>query len=121
MKKISSRSVEVAERIRDRVPFQTYGSVCGTTETWHGSGRLSGADQEAWHRDVNTITYVVYSYVTPIAWHSSVHGWHRVSQKFSVTTSHHQGRLYLIDTCICHADHPSTECPEHPTCQGVHA
>ena len=33
--------------------------------------------------------YVVYSYGTPIAWHTS-EGWYVVEQKFSVTTSKHQ-------------------------------
>lgn len=33
--------------------------------------------------------YVVYSYGTPIAWHT-LDGWYTVEQKFSVTTSKHQ-------------------------------
>jgi hypothetical protein len=33
--------------------------------------------------------YVVYSYDTPIAWHTDAEGWYVVSQKFSVTTSKH--------------------------------
>lgn len=33
--------------------------------------------------------YVVYSYGTPIAWHT-LDGWYIVAQKFSVTTSKHQ-------------------------------
>ena len=33
--------------------------------------------------------YVVYSYGTPIAWHTA-EGWYVVEQKFSVTTSKHQ-------------------------------
>jgi hypothetical protein len=35
------------------------------------------------------VDYVVYSYGTPIAWHTS-EGWYVVAQKFSVTTSKHQ-------------------------------
>ena len=34
--------------------------------------------------------YAVYSYDTPIAWHTSAQGWYVVAQKFSVTTSKHQ-------------------------------
>ena len=34
--------------------------------------------------------YVVYSYGTPIAWHTDARGWYVVAQKFSVTTSKHQ-------------------------------
>ena len=33
--------------------------------------------------------YVVYSYGTPIAWHTLNFGWYVVEQKFSVTTSKH--------------------------------
>lgn len=33
--------------------------------------------------------YIVYSYGTPIAWHS-IEGWYVVEQKFSQTTSKHQ-------------------------------
>ena len=25
-----------------------------------------------------------------------------------------------LEACICHAPHPSCECPVHPTCQGEH-
>jgi len=35
------------------------------------------------------VDYVVYSYGTPIAWHT-MDGWYVVEQKFSVTTSKHQ-------------------------------
>jgi hypothetical protein len=34
--------------------------------------------------------YVIYSYGTPIAWHTEGNGWYVVEQKFSVTTSKHQ-------------------------------
>ena len=36
------------------------------------------------------IAYVVFSYGTPIAWHTDARGWYVVAQKFSVTTSKHQ-------------------------------
>lgn len=95
---ISSRSILVAENIRDRVTFRTYGALCATVTnglTAWDSGRLAGTDLERFMVDRPTIDYVVYSYATPIAWHAA-DGWHRVAQKFSMTTSHHQGRLYLI-------------------------
>ena len=53
-----------------------------------GSGRLAGQDLERLHADVNGATYFVYSYETPIAWHTP-EGWYVVSQKFSTTTSKH--------------------------------
>lgn len=99
MPKINSRSREVAERIRDRVPFETYGALKATEETrvtaWD-SGRLTGPDLDRFNLDLDSIRYVVWSYATPIAWWSETNGWHRVAQKFSMTTSHHQGKLYLM-------------------------
>ena len=55
------------------------------------SGRLDpeGRAVMAKCMDVNRGLFVVYSYGTPIAWHSS-EGWYVVSQKFSQTTSKHQ-------------------------------
>jgi hypothetical protein len=54
-----------------------------------GFGRLN-ADDFAQFKQVETgVDYLVMSYDTPIAWHST-EGWYVVSQKFSVTTSKHQ-------------------------------
>jgi hypothetical protein len=53
------------------------------------SGRLSGAEAEKYNKERDFIHYVVYSYSTPIAWHS-IGGWYVVEQKFSQTTSKHQ-------------------------------
>lgn len=97
-KKLNSRSREVAEAIAARMPFETYGALRGESvnglSVWD-AGRLSGPDLDAFRSDPQAITYVVYSYATPIAWYSH-NAWHRVAQKFSMTTSHHQGKLYLI-------------------------
>ena len=54
-----------------------------------GGGQLMGKDLATFEADVNGADYIVYSYDTPIAWHSS-NGWYVVAQKFSVTTSKHQ-------------------------------
>ena len=43
--------------------------------------------------------YVVYSYGTPIAWHT-IDGWYVVEQKFSVTTSKHQN---YVRRAVAHA------------------
>ena len=40
--------------------------------------------------------YVVTSYQTPIAWYTDRHGWYKVRQKFSQTTSRQQGLLYMV-------------------------
>lgn len=61
------------------------------------AGRLQGADLEAFNRDNGSITYVVWSYATPIAWVTDDSRVHKVAQRFSVTTSKHQGKLYLLE------------------------
>lgn len=55
------------------------------------SGRLDPEEQAALAKYAGGIggLYVVYSYGTPIAWHS-LEGWYIVSQKFSQTTSKYQ-------------------------------
>lgn len=95
--RISSRSPLVAEYIAERTTFSTHGALRATTDPTWGGGSLRGADEDRW---VETggyrAEYVVLSYDTPIAWWSEMYGWHVVSQKFSVTTSRHQSRLYKI-------------------------
>lgn len=98
--RLSSKSIAVAEHIRDRVPFTTHGAMQAEAvdglSVWN-SGQLSGVDLDRFRQEASLIDYVVYSYATPIAWHTSQDvGWYRVKSKFSVTTSRHQGRLYLI-------------------------
>lgn len=39
------------------------------------------------------VDYVVYSYATPMAWHSQTDGWVMPDAKYSVTTSKFQGTL----------------------------
>lgn len=60
------------------------------------AGELSGSDLAAFQTDASAIRYVVRSYDTPIAWKTLSGRWHIVRQRFSVTTSKHQGRLYMI-------------------------
>jgi hypothetical protein len=55
-----------------------------------GAGRLGGKELATFEADVNAVTYIVYSYGTPIAWHTLNFGWYVVDQKFSTTTSKHQ-------------------------------
>jgi len=51
-------------------------------------GRLDAQEFAQIKQDETRIDYAVYSYGTPIAWHTA-EGWYVVSQKFSVTTSKH--------------------------------
>ena len=53
-----------------------------------GTGRLDNEETTRFNQDMNRATYWVYSYSTPIAWHTP-EGWYVVSQKFSTTTSKH--------------------------------
>lgn len=53
-----------------------------------GAGQLKGKELATFDADVNGADYIVYSYSTPIAWHTA-EGWYVVEQKFSVTTSKH--------------------------------
>lgn len=98
MIKLTTRGPKAAQAIADRVPFKTSGALRAVTRGDDGfwnTGRLSEAEYDLYHTTVDTMDYVVFSYNTPIAWHSAA-GWHKVDQKFSPTTSHHQGHLYLI-------------------------
>jgi hypothetical protein len=58
----------------------------GLSGAW---GRLDSQEFAQLKADETRIDYAVYSYGTPIAWHTS-DGWYTVEQKFSVTTSKHQ-------------------------------
>lgn len=55
-----------------------------------GNGRLNAEETARYNQDLNTVSFWVYSYSTPIAWYSYATGWYVVEQKFSVTTSKHQ-------------------------------
>jgi hypothetical protein len=46
------------------------------------------------------IDYVIYSYVTPIAWHVSGAGWFRTAAGHSNTTKRHMGQLCGIPWAI---------------------
>jgi hypothetical protein len=95
--------------IRDRVPFETWGSFRATAHDGgyvYTSDYLRGYDLAMWERDRTHIRYIVWSYSTPIAWWVTdtddknmprVGHWHVVRQTFSPTTStRHQSKLYLI-------------------------
>lgn len=103
MLRLTTRSIRTAEAIRDREDFRTSGSLMGEETGSMGrwsSGRLSGPDLAVFDEQCPDIDYVVFSYSTPIAWHwttpDGTEGWHVVDQKFSSTTTKHQGNLYLI-------------------------
>lgn len=70
-------------------------ALTGSFKNYVGdTGRLGGGHCEQLAEAVNTHggAYIVYSYGTPIAWHTP-QGWYIVAQKFSVTTSKHQNAV----------------------------
>jgi hypothetical protein len=98
MTKLSTGGRETAEAIRDHREFSTHGALSAIAGSWQGSGRLTGEDLARWYSDYGTsgLIYAVYSYATPIAWVRADGQVYRVKAKFSVTTSKHQGTLYLL-------------------------
>jgi hypothetical protein len=66
-----------------------------------GNGRLDEQETARYNQDLNSVTYWVYSYSTPIAWYTPS-GWYVVEQKFSVTTSKHQNyvRRAIANTLV---------------------
>lgn len=105
MTRLNTRGVDTAEAIANRTPFTTSGSLqgraVGSCGAWYSdSGQLSGVDLAQFRNDVAGIRYVVVSYSTPIAWWVATGAdtgrWYRVGERFSITTSRHQGNLYMI-------------------------
>lgn len=81
--------------IDTRQPFRTGGALRGddrsTCTSSVQSGRLDGDDYIRFIQDSPEITYWVTSYNTPIYWVTTDGTAYRVKQKFSATTSKHQG------------------------------
>lgn len=108
--------IQFLKAMRDRESFKTHGSLRGEAfpnGTNHVfSGMLDHSERMVLKADEKAgIDYVVYSYSTPIAWHVMGSGkcWHEVDQKFSVTTSKHQGRIFpgtsMMSDDILHGTH----------------
>jgi hypothetical protein len=101
---------QFSQPLKDLEPFTTHGALYGRPGNAYGIavGRLDSK----YHESVKHADYVVYSYATPIAWHlpagspteaypdgvwyaMNPHGeWITPEDKYSVTTSKHQGRIY---------------------------
>ena len=100
IQKLTTRGHAVAEAIRDRREFDTHGALRARSGIGRlkalGSGYLRGEDLDAYNAvEYEEFAYVVWSYSTPIAWCTGDGGWCFALTKFSVTTSRHQGTLYL--------------------------
>jgi hypothetical protein len=90
MKQLNQR--DAIHYISTRDEFKA-SALSGTFKDYTPSeGRLNREEYEILEAAMNEskIAFVVFSYGTPIAWHTDAEGWYVVSQKFSVTTSKHQ-------------------------------
>lgn len=90
--KLTTRSswIEYSFVMRGRQPFRTYGALRSTRE--RGTVGVLPEPYRTEFLDCPSIDYVVYSYNTPIAWHSAS-GWIVPDVKYSVTTSRHQSKI----------------------------
>ena len=95
MQKLSSRSLAVRKAIENRKSFDTYGALraryYGPGSCTASAGLLRGPDNDTFWDRKHEITYVAFSYNTPIFWWYEDGTSHRIAQKFSVTTSRHKG------------------------------
>jgi hypothetical protein len=76
--------------LRKREDFRAGGAMRGEN-TPHGAGTLGDLPAQ-WHDSARSADYVVYSYVTPIAWHAGG-AWVMPEVSYSVTTTRQQGRI----------------------------
>ena len=89
--------------LSEHLPFSTSGALRGNTvHSPNGiapfRGQLNDEEFAVLWKDAAEfdLAYVVYSYQTPIAWVRKDGSVYRVQQRFSTTTSRHQGVLYLL-------------------------
>ena len=81
--------------------FKTSGSLSGVKDIYT-FGQLDSVEIAILERDRREVgvRYYVVSYKTPIAWVRNDGKIHRVNQKFSATTSRHQGMLYILGKAV---------------------
>lgn len=71
-------------------PFKTHGSLCGEPTSLRSfQGYSAGRLPTEYTDSVNDADYVIFSYATPIAWHTPS-GWVVPDVKYSVSTSKQQ-------------------------------
>ena len=77
-------------KVAQRAEFR--GNSIWATHTPRGEGMIYGRAAELWRADITAgeVSYVVYSYSTPIAWYTSRGEWVVPAEKYSHTTSRHQ-------------------------------
>lgn len=86
-------------------PFQNAGNTLSghavkSVYAYQDSGRMpqSSGDYGRFCLDAanGVIDYIIYSYSTPIAWHTTNAGWYDAVSRYSVTTSKHQGKVSAV-------------------------
>jgi hypothetical protein len=94
MGRVRVNQKQARDMIARRVDFQA-SALWGAWEYLHGGsvGMIYGVAAEKWRESVEggQDRYVVYSYGTPIAWFDDLSGWIVPEEKYSRTTSRHQG------------------------------
>lgn len=99
MPKFPTRSWRAREALADRMPYTTHGAMYASVEAhslpW--GHRLPKPWAERYERERERMTYVVWSYSTPIAWVLDNGTVVKVDHKWSIATTKHQGLLYALD------------------------
>lgn len=95
-KKLTTRSMwtEFRDCLSELRPFVTHGAFKGVARpNRERSGITYGQLPRQYWDDVTGADYVVYSYLTPIAWHMPNGQWVMPDVRYSVTTSKHQSKI----------------------------
>ena len=103
-----SNTTSATEFIKARETFNG-SNMSGRKSPTGDVGRLPGAWRDVYYHTVNDIDYIVYSYSTPIAWHTNDGLWFVPGITYSATTSRHQS--YALSAAM--SDNNFTERVEH--------
>lgn len=95
--RLHNGAADIVDAINAREDFHS-GNLRGEVimskyDLTHRHGRLEGESLARWEKDWENVDYVVWSYYTPIAWHTQkadVGMWVYSDQHHSATTSRHQ-------------------------------
>jgi hypothetical protein len=87
--KVNGLWTQFIEPLRERTQFRTHGALYGVP----GKVRSIGKLPQEYREPVSTADYVVYSWDTPIAWHTQ-NGWIMPDVRYSVSTSKQQSRIH---------------------------
>lgn len=90
MSKLRTSYQDLQDVIRGRERFETNGAMRGAVNT--SPYPYTGQLPQSWAQRLldHNVSYIVWSYSTPIAWYDDERGWYVPDVKYSVTTSKHQ-------------------------------